>query len=75
MLSLPSILGSAAGKRQFAFRAAEQYNSLPPEFADMSVATFKRALLTLFLAGKKKFGIWRGGAPEAPPCDLGSWTT
>ena len=31
--------------------------------------------LTLFPAGKKKFGIRRGGAPEAPPCDLGSWTT
>ena len=44
LLSLPSIRGSAAGKRQFAYRAADQYNALPPEFADMSVAAFKRAL-------------------------------
>ena len=44
LLSLPNIRGSAAGKRQFAYRAADQYNSLPPEFTGMSVATFKRAL-------------------------------
>ena len=44
LLSLPSIRGSAAGKRQFAHRAADQYNSLPPEFTDMSVPVFKRTL-------------------------------
>ena len=44
LLSLPNIRGSAAGKRQFAFRAAEQYNSLPNEFKNMSAAVFKRAL-------------------------------
>jgi len=45
LLSLPeSFRGSAAGKRQFICRAASQYNDLPPEFIDMSVPRFKRAL-------------------------------
>ena len=44
LLSLPNIRGSAAGKRQFVFRAADQYNSLPSEFTSMSAGVFKRAL-------------------------------
>ena len=44
MLSLPRIRGSASGKRMFAYRAALQYNALPPEFADMSVNRFKHTL-------------------------------
>jgi len=45
LLSLPlDYRGSAAGKRQFAYRAAEQFNSLPPEFTGMTVPLFKRSL-------------------------------
>ena len=51
LLSLPNIRGSAAGKRQFAYRSAHQYNSLPPEFADMSVTAFKRALRSRLMSG------------------------
>ena len=43
-LSLHSSRGSKAGKRQFAYRAAAQYNELPPELAEMTVSQFKRAL-------------------------------
>ena len=52
LLSLPNIRGSAAGKRQFVYRAADHYNSLSPEFADMSVASFKRALKSLLASGE-----------------------
>ena len=44
LLSLPHITGSAAGKRQYVYRAAKLYNELPPELYTASVATFKRKL-------------------------------
>ena len=44
LLSLPRIHGTATGKRQFVYRAAEQYNALPPAFKSMSVSQFKRSL-------------------------------
>jgi len=51
-LSLPpNMRGSAAGKRQFAYRAAVKYNALPPEFADMTVSQFKRAFKSHLTTG------------------------
>ena len=44
LLSLPRIRGSAAGKRQFVYRAAAQYNALPREFVDMSASLFSSKL-------------------------------
>lgn len=43
LLSLPSVR-TATGKRQFRYRAAAEYNNLPPAFTTMSVPQFKRAL-------------------------------
>jgi len=40
LLSLPRIRGSAAGKRQFVYRAAAEYNTLPREFVTMSASLF-----------------------------------
>ena len=44
LLSLPRIRGSAAGKRQFAYRVAADYNALPREYAELSTAVFTRRL-------------------------------
>ena len=44
LLSLPRTRGTAVGKRQFAYRAPDQYNDLPPDFTTMSVPQFKRRL-------------------------------
>ena len=44
LLSLPRIRGSVAGKRQFVYRAAAEYNSLPPEFVNMSASVFASKL-------------------------------
>ena len=40
LLSLPSIRGSMAGKSQFLYHAAAEYNSLSPEFVNMSASNF-----------------------------------
>ena len=42
LLSLPRIRGSAAGKRQFVYRAATDYNDLPRDFLDMSMPIFAK---------------------------------
>ena len=47
LLSLPRIHGSAAGKRQFVYRAAAGYNALPREFWDMSTSMFTSKVLEL----------------------------
>ena len=55
LLSLPTIRGSAAGKRQFVYRAADQYNLLPAEFADLTVAAFKRELKKRLMPGNANY--------------------
>ena len=49
MLSLPRAR-TEAGKRRFAYRAAHQYNTLPPDFGALSTGRFRNALKARMLA-------------------------
>ena len=49
LLSLPRVR-TEAGKRRFAYRAAQQLNALPVDFTGMSAGRFRRALKASLLA-------------------------